>query len=334
MAANDIADYFYPVDATGYAATNKVPPEGHTVNPPESIPNQVNYNFIIPFTGPYYRDSMKLRHIASGRALQRGIDWMPGHKFLSASMETEQVRGGIYLSILFMDQTLSGQVMIDEYQTLGGPWALDENKIFEIMGNRSIDPRSISYDEVSDKPDVFPPVDHQHPSADFIGMTEAVVAMLGIATAVREQTNSYLQNPPVMFGLYYKKSEVNLFLDGIATKFLNYYDAPTIDQKLADLVLGSGGSEGDTYTKAQINTLFAATNNNFTNFYTITQINLKIAAINTELTHYVNTDTLEEVKGELIDAAAEAADESLTVVIDALRQAFVAATTDLQSLAT
>ena len=332
MAGAGVSDYFYPVDVTGFLPTNKVPPEGHTINPPESIPNQINYNFMIPFAGPYYRDSIKMTHVTSGRVLQRGIDWMPGHKFLSASMETEQVRGGIYLSVLFLDQTLAGQVMINEYQTLGGPWALNENKIFEIMANRAIDPRSVSYDEVAEKPEVFPPVDHQHASADFIGMTEAVLGMLGIATAVREQTNSYLKNPPVMFGLYYKKSEIDIKMNGVATKFLNFYDAPTVDQKLADLVLGSA-TGGDTYTKAQINTLFSATNNNFGNYYTAVQINTKLDAINQNFNNYVSIDHLDETKAELVDAVLQQSDESVEAVVAAINQALQLVNTDLNTLA-
>lgn len=322
MAGVDVTDYFYPVDVTGFLPTNKVPPEGHTINPPESVPNQINYNFMIPFAGPYYRDSIKMTHVSSGRVLQRGIDWMPGHKFLSASMETEQVRGGIYLSVLFLDQTLAGQVMITEYQTLGGSWALDENKIFEIMANRAIDPRSVSYDEVAEKPEVFPPVDHQHASADFIGMTEAVLGMLGISTAIREQTNSYLQNPPVMFGLYYKRSEIDAQQVAVAQKFNQYYDAPTIDQKLADLVLGSGGNDTDTYTKAQINVLFQGVNTKFNSHYTTAQIDTTINGINARLDQAVLQSQLPDIEDTVTNAVLQRSDASVQQVINTLGAAF------------
>lgn len=177
-----VTDYLYPLDITGQAVTNKVLNERQTLNPPSE---PLDYHFILPFAGPYFRDTMKLVHITTGRALVRGIDWMPGHKFHSASFELEGIRGGIYSSILFMDRGLSGQVQLAEYQTLGGEWTLSEQKILEVLSNRAVDPRSLTYDEVSGKPNVFPPIEHSHDVSDLTGMIELIQSNYDISASIR-----------------------------------------------------------------------------------------------------------------------------------------------------
>ena len=102
-----MSTFIYPLDVTGSALSNRVRGEYQTLQPPTQSDN---FHFILPRSGPYYRDTLKITHVPTGRRLVRGIDWEPGHYFLSASDETEHVKGGIYQSILFLDRTLSGKV--------------------------------------------------------------------------------------------------------------------------------------------------------------------------------------------------------------------------------
>lgn len=216
MAAADISQYLYPLDITGAAATNLVVGEKQTLNPPplpEDNDGEINFHFVIPFATPYFRDTVKLRHIASGRMLQRGTDWAPGHKFVKASAELESIKGGVYASILFYDPRLAGQIEFVEYQTLGGTWTLDRNRILELMSNRIIDPRSVSYEVIANKPEVFPPIDHNHPIIDTIGYSELVNSNYDISAAIRERTEDWLQNPPILMDEYYTKDQVDAMLE-------------------------------------------------------------------------------------------------------------------------
>lgn len=199
-------DYLYPLDISGVAATNKVPNEKQTLNPPTEA---LDYHFILPFAAPYFRDSMVLRHITTGRPLTRGVDWMPGHKFHTASYETEGIKGGIYASILFMDRTLSGQVEMVSYQTLGGTWTLSHNKLLELMSNRAIDPRTLTYESVSGIPVAFPPIPHSHDATDLTGMGELITANYDIAAAIRARTQSWLDNPPFLMSEYYSRDQMD-----------------------------------------------------------------------------------------------------------------------------
>lgn len=274
----NIADYLYPLDITGVALTNMVSNERQTLNPPGEA---LDFHFILPFAGPYYRDSMRLVHITTGRTLTRGIDWMPGHRFQSASYELESIYGGVYGSILFLDRTLSGQVQLAEYQTLGGEWTLNENRILEILSNRVVDPRALTFDEVSDKPLLFPPVEHGHPVDDFTGMAEMIEATNDVAAAIRQRTDDWLENPPILFGEYYTRTQIDAKFNGVATKFQLYYTAAELDAKLHTLELGQ--NSGDYYTKPEVNQLIGNIQAGFNNFYNKVEIDAKFVAVGDSL---------------------------------------------------
>lgn len=207
-----MSQFLYPIDMTGTAATNKVTGERHTLNPPVETRD---YHFLLTRSGPFYRDTLVLTHETSGRLLVENLDWVPGHAFESASYETEYAMGGIFQSIVFLDRGLSGTILLDEYQVLGGEWSLDENKILEILSNRLHDPRSYSYEMVSGKPDTFPTIRHQHPGDDLVGQRQLVESVALISGRLNEQLTSL---PPFLQNL-----------------LLNYYPKSTLDQMLVDL---------------------------------------------------------------------------------------------------
>lgn len=242
MATEDLSQYLYPEDITGVALTNKVVGEKQTLNPPpapEDNDGEFTFHFIIPFATPFFRDSVKLKHVPSGRMLVRGVDWAPGHKFHSASYELENVFGGVYASILFYDRSLSGQVEFTQYQTLGGQWTLNENQILTILANRLVDPRTKQYEEVSGKPNVFPPAPHNHPVEDLTGMGEVVMSNYDIAAAIRERTQSWLDNPPILMGDYYTRDQVDALLEAqpyeVTNAPINIQGNVTVDCLSADM---------------------------------------------------------------------------------------------------
>lgn len=204
--------YDYPLDATGSAATNLVTGERHTLSPPI---DSRDYHFIITRSGPYYRDTLKLVHEGTGRVLVEELDWTPGHQFTLASYETEYEQGGIYQTIVFLDRSLSGTVLLEEYQVLGGEWSLDENKVLELLSNKLQDPRQYTYESVSGKPNTFPALKHSHPADDLVGQRELVEATMLVAQAIRDRT---AQLPPEIIAI-----------------MMNYYDKATLDNMLVDL---------------------------------------------------------------------------------------------------
>lgn len=210
--ADPILQTLYPEDITGVATTNKVVKEFQSLNPPEG---EFDYHWLIPKATPFFRDTLELYHSGTGRKLIRGSDWAPGHKFVTASFELQGIKGGIYASVLLLNKALAGQVELRVYQTLGGNWTLNATKILELLDAKAVDPRFVTYDEVSGKPDVFPPTEHNHPADDLTGMRELVDSNYDVAAAIREQTQDWLNNPPILFSEYLTKDETLTLLEDV-----------------------------------------------------------------------------------------------------------------------
>lgn len=241
-----MSTFLYPLDVTGSALSNRVRGEYQTLQPPTQSDN---FHFILPRSGPYYRDTLKIIHVPTGRPLIRGIDWEPGHYFHSASYETESVKGGIYQSILFLDRTLAGQVHLEEYFVLGGTWSLDEATITEVLSNKLHDPRITTYEQVSNKPDVFPPIDHMHPAGDLTGMRELVAAQHDTAAALREQTQELPGKLRIILADYYTAREIDTIIQGLSEEVLEGIVGPEMEILVNNLV---AQMLGNYYTKSAI----------------------------------------------------------------------------------
>ncbi len=261
-----MSDFLYPLDTTGSALSNRVRGEFQTLSPPTQSDN---FHFIIPKSGPYYRDTMKVRHVSTNRLLVRGIDWEAGHYFHSASYETESVKGGIYQSILFLDRSLSGQVHLEEYFVLGGEWSLNENKILEILSNRLVDPRSVTYEQVSGKPEVFPPIEHMHPAGDLVGMREQTEATYQISAAIRDQTEELPGKLQLILQEYYKEGEIDQLLLGLSEQLIGGIAGPQIEAMLRDVV---ASMITNYYTKSQVDGFIATVTQQINALYTNQQI--------------------------------------------------------------
>lgn len=337
MAGDNPLDYLYPLDTTGKAASNRVPNERQTLNPPEE---PLDYHFVIPKAGPFYRNSVVLTHIPTGRVLVRGADWAPGHKFHSASYELQGVEGGLYLSILFYDRTLSGEIKID-YQNLGGEWTLSENKILEILSNRAVDPRSVTYEEVSGKPEVFPPVDHNHPVDDMTGFRELIQATYDVAAAIRARTDDWLENPPIIIGDWYNKDEVDALIAALEDtnsdalrqlaqqlqQLQNDYLALKARVDGHDTAIGAINTTLSTHT-GQIAAITTVNNQQATDITalqqrcsaleaTTTSLQTQITQLNTNLTNTINSVN-SNLQGQINTLSSNKLDRNATAVNSAL----------------
>lgn len=209
--ADELGDYLYPLDMTGEAASNLVTSERKTLFPAEGA---AEFNFVIPAATPFYRDTMVITHGPTNTPLIRGIDWIPGHRFLSASMELFSIKGGLYGSILLTNKFLSGYLTLESYQTLGGAWTLSEARILELLNARLVDPRTVTYEEVSGKPEVFPPMDHGHNAAtDFTTFEELILAVNEIPAAMYTLMQNWIDNPPIILEEYYTRTQVRDITD-------------------------------------------------------------------------------------------------------------------------
>jgi hypothetical protein len=177
----------YPFDPTGQLIGNRITGEQHTI----TSSNYRDYHFIVPINGPYFEETLVISHRDINnnvRILNKGIDYQPTHWFVGASRACAKA---IYGSISFLDLQLSGTVTL-QYQTIGGEWTLDLNKISQILADRLHNPKITAWEMVSGKPTVFPPVNHEWNLTDLVGVSDLVAAVNNVTTAlIQSQTDGF-----------------------------------------------------------------------------------------------------------------------------------------------
>lgn len=177
----------YPFDPTGVAATNKV-------TETQSIRSRGTFDhyYIIPRSGPFYADSVKLRlypqganvnNPALGTPLNEGEHYNFGYHFAYAS---HTIGLPVYGAITFYDRNLEGQLRM-EYQTIGDDWVLDDQKFNELLLNVAYNPRIANWEQVVELPREFPVVNHDFNIDDFVGMSEVVDELDDIEKAILQK---------------------------------------------------------------------------------------------------------------------------------------------------
>lgn len=169
----------YPFDPTGSLVSNKITGEQHIITPA----NHKDYNFIVPKLAPFFANSLAITFRDQNNVtvnLVEGIDWYLSHWFISASRACS---APIYGSISLLNRELSGVITIS-YQTLGGDWNINESLIAQILADRLHNPRTTSWDSVSEMPYAFPVIDHEWDLVDMVGMSGVVEKLQSISNAL------------------------------------------------------------------------------------------------------------------------------------------------------
>ena len=150
-----MADYTYPEDRTGTRASNLITGEKHVLTPD----NNRNFHFIIPKFAPFYAASVKLFKSINGTLLElkEGTDYHYSLEYVSASLSTGKP---VYGGISFVDLSLDSTIVLQQYRTVGGQWTLNTQELLETIANIVFNPRKLTWDQISGKPQTFGPTDH------------------------------------------------------------------------------------------------------------------------------------------------------------------------------
>ena len=150
-----MADYTYPEDRTGTRASNLITGEEHVLTPD----NHRNFHFIVPKFAPFYAESVKLFKSINGTLLElkEGTDYHFSLEYVSASLSTGKP---VYGGISFVDLSLDAKVVLQQYRTVGGQWTLNTQEMLETIANIVFNPRKLTWDQISGKPQTFGPTDH------------------------------------------------------------------------------------------------------------------------------------------------------------------------------
>lgn len=166
------AQFQYPFDPTGKKESNLVRNEQHIL----TAINYKSFQFIVPRLAPFFKRNLvvKFRDTSNRvKVWQEGVDYHLGFQYIQASRACALP---IYGAIHVINKTLSGVVLL-EYQTLGGEWTLDDQKLNDILAKRTFDPRVISWEHIAGVPKLFPVIDHEWELDDLVGASELVEAI-------------------------------------------------------------------------------------------------------------------------------------------------------------
>lgn len=182
MATNTVVSY--PFDPEGTAPSNLITGEVQVLDPP----NYSDFYFLIPRAAPFFANSLEIVKIDEARQLVRGQDYTPSYRFNDAS---SQCASDLYGAITILKRSMAGGVRM-KYQTLGGPWTIDEQKILELLSNAQRDPRITTWEQVVEMPERFPPIDHAWDVVDMVGMSKVVEVLYDIVSAIQDQAGAAL----------------------------------------------------------------------------------------------------------------------------------------------
>lgn len=193
----------YAFDHTGALPANRIVGENQTL----SSVNATNYHFIVPAFAPYFANSLNIVLTTIGgqvRTLVEGIDYFPSYVFIGASRAcVSNICGGIS----FLDNTLTGTLTL-VYQTIGGNWTVDDNKINTILSDTLRNPLVTSWEQIADVQVLFPVIDHEWYLTDLVGMSSVVDKISEVTTAIANK-------PPLDFSSYQLLANVNKLQIGL-----------------------------------------------------------------------------------------------------------------------
>lgn len=174
----------YPLDNTGLSPANKVPNEKHVL----TEVNDATYRILIPDFAPFYLDNFTLVHVdALGvqTTLTRDLDFVTTLPYLSASTAIgKMLYGGVSINNNIVNGTL-----FMTYQTLGGDDNAYVPAVRAQLYEMTVNPRTVSWEIIANKPDIFPPDPHGHPFSDLADSQALIDAVNEIPKAIAEGPN-------------------------------------------------------------------------------------------------------------------------------------------------
>ncbi len=168
----------YPLDTSGNAASNLVVDELHTTNEAHFR----DYFFLVPIFAPFFVDNFSLKMNLGGviTELSEGPHYSFALEYVAGTRSTgKPMYGAISLNNINVSALLS-----ITYQTLGGDWVVDRLHVLNTLAEKLYNPKTTTWDVITDKPEIFPPEPHFNDYNNFYGLEEEVQALNQIRDAI------------------------------------------------------------------------------------------------------------------------------------------------------
>lgn len=133
-----------------------------------------------------YRNNHQVYHIQPNGTpvlINEGVDYLLGHRYVDASQQTNRA---IYGSVCVINSALSGSIRIDA-NYVGGPYELTAQRVIEALANISSNPRDVSYEQLLNIPEAFPPGPHEHTENELAGIDQVIDSIGLLITAIENR---------------------------------------------------------------------------------------------------------------------------------------------------
>ena len=181
----------YPFDPTGQAATNLVVGEQHAVQEA----NFRDYYYVVPIFAPFFAADVIITFTEVGgtvRTLVEGEDYYFALPFIGA---TRSIGVPLYGAISLNNSIISGSISL-HYRTVGGDFTTDPATILQNLALLAYNPRTALWDVITDKPAVFPPINHPQDIDTIFGQEDLINSILALASTIANTPSTTINITP------------------------------------------------------------------------------------------------------------------------------------------
>lgn len=286
----DISPYAF--DRTGTLPANKVIERRTLTNE-----NRSDFNHIIPYSAPFYSDTVVVKHVGTDETLVNGRDYYLVGTFLAGIVNNINYKPVAY-AIVFDNPTVTGEFEIT-YQTMGGDASLDTRHYVELITNHMENPRTTDWEQIIGRPVVFPPEPHPLHIGDTIGwdtvegrIKEVADAILQLKRDESQANPSYAQLITEMFRFNDRLDKTDRDFEAFRQVQLRAMSGQVIDLTDQITALDAAYKAADVKLNSDLTGLINQTRTTLD-----TKINTKereltssINNVNTTLTNKISTD--------------------------------------------
>jgi len=143
----------------------------------------------VPRAAPFYSRNFILRRKGSGAALVLGVDYAFAHPF---KRFTNKYYRNCYGSVILL-KDFTNEILEIEYDTIGGPFILDEVAFATLVANIANSPRIVDWSNLVNVPTEWPADPHEHPASqtyDYLEMMDSLTALIAVMTDTSSTMNA------------------------------------------------------------------------------------------------------------------------------------------------
>lgn len=145
---------------------------------PNGVGTRVEF---VPRAAPFYANKFELYRQGSNVPLVPGQDYIFGHSF---DRFINRFKRNVYGSVILLKPV--DAPLLANYDTIGGPFILDEVAYATLVANIVNSPRQADWSDLVDVPFDFPPDPHEQPAAQTYDYLDMILYLKNLVLAITE----------------------------------------------------------------------------------------------------------------------------------------------------